>query len=336
MDMDYVRLGSTGTKVSRLCLGCMAFGAGMDWMLNEADSIPILKAAYDAGINFYDTANMYSTGESERIVGKALREFGANRDEMVVATKVFFPMGRGQNQRGLSRKNILASIDASLSRLGMDYVDLYQIHRFDYDTPIEETLDALNEVVRSGKARYIGASSMFSWQFAQYLALADSRGLARFVTMQNHYNLAYREEEREMIPLCESEGIGLMPYSPLAGGFLVSTANAGTVRSQNPLQRDRFKRREDQAVIDALHAVAAKRGAKPAEVAIAWLLSKPNLTPIVGPSKAHHLEDPLKALAIKLDAEEIAALEEPYVTQPVMGPVRPGEVEIMLRRLRSN
>ena len=331
--MDYVRLGSTEAKVSRLCLGCMAFGAGQDWMLNEADSIPILQKAYEAGINFYDTANIYSYGESERILGKALKQFGANRDEMVIATKVFFPMGKGPNQGGLSRKNILAAIDASLSRLGMDYVDLYQIHRFDYDAPMEETLEALTEVVRAGKARYVGASSMFSWQFAQYLGMADAKGLARFATMQNHYNLAYREEEREMIPLCETEGVGIMPWSPLAGGFLVGTAAAGTVRSQSPLTRGRFTRPEDEDVASALRAVAAKRRAKPAEIAIAWLLSKPNVTPIIGPSKLHHLDDPLKATTTKLEAEEIAALEAPYAAQQVIGAVRPGEIEAMLRRL---
>jgi len=330
--MDYVRLGSTEAKVSRLCLGCMAFGAGQDWMLNEADSIPILQKAYEAGINFYDTANVYSNGESERILGRALKQFGANRDDMVIATKVFFQMGKSLNERGLSRKNIMSAIDASLSRLGMDYVDLYQIHRFDYETPMEETLEALSEVVRAGKARYIGASSMFAWQFAQYLDMADAKGLARFVTMQNHYSLAYREEEREMIPLCDAEGIGIMPYSPLAGGFLVGTAAAGTLRSQSLMMRGRFARPEDKAVVSALREVAANRGAKPAEIAIAWLLSKPNVTPIIGPSKLHHLDDPLKAVATKLEASELAALAAPYVSQDVMGAMRPGELEVMLRR----
>ncbi len=321
--MDYVAMGPTGTKVSRLCLGCMSFGAGQDWMLSEADSIPILKKAFDAGINFFDTANVYSLGESERILGNALRQFGANRDDMVIATKVFFPMGKGPNQRGLSRKNIMASIDASLSRLGMDYVDLYQIHRFDYETPMEETLEALTDVVRAGKVRYIGASSMFSWQFAQYLSMADANGWARFVTMQNHYNLAYREEEREMIPLCQAEGIGLLPWSPLAGGFLARADSAKSTRSQLPMYRDRYQRPADQAVLHALRDIAAKRGAKPAEIAIAWLLSMPNVTPILGPSKLEHLDDPLNALSIQLDDDEIAVLEAPYATQDVIGALMP-------------
>jgi aryl-alcohol dehydrogenase (NADP+) len=314
----------------------MAFGGGQDWMLNEADSIPILKKAFEAGINFYDTADIYSAGESERILGRALKQFGANRNEMVIATKVFFPTGNGRNEYGLSRKHIMAAIDASLSRLGMDYVDLYQIHRFDYETPMEETLQALTDVVRAGKARYIGASSMFSWQFAQYLSIADAKGLARFVTMQNHYNLAYREEEREMIPLCEAEGIGIMPYGPLAGGFLVDTAAAATLRSQSPMGRDRFKRPEDKVVVRALRDVAAKRDVKPAEIAIAWLLSKQNVTPIIGPSKLHHLDDPLKAITTNLEAEEIAALEAPYVPQELVGGVRPGELNAVLGQMRSN
>jgi len=317
--MEYVAMGSTGTKVSRLCLGCMAFGAGQDWMLSEDDSIPVLKRAFDAGINFFDTANVYSQGESERILGNALRQFGANRDDMVVATKVFFPMGKGPNMRGLSRKNIMASIDASLARLGMDYVDLYQIHRFDYETPMEETLEALTDVVRAGKARYIGASSMFSWQFAQYLSMADANGWARFVTMQNHYNLAYREEEREMLPLCRAEGIGLLPWSPLAGGFLARPDSASSARAQLPMYRDRYQRPEDRAVLKALRDVAASRGASPAAVAIAWLLSMPNVTPIIGPSKLAHMNDPLDALSIALSDAEIAALEAPYATQDVIG-----------------
>jgi 1-deoxyxylulose-5-phosphate synthase len=317
--MEYVRLGSTGTKVSRLCLGCMTFGGGDDWRLNEADSMPLLKKAYDAGINFYDTANMYSYGESERILGKALKSFKANRDEMVIATKVFFPMSDAPNNGGLSRKHILASIDASLSRLGMDYVDLFQIHRFDYETPMEETLEALNDVVRAGKARYIGASSMYSWQFAKYLNLADKHGFARFVTMQNFYNLAYREEEREMIPLCREEGVGLMPWSPLAGGFLAGNRESGSPRAKVQSQMMRFDRAADQAVVDAVKAVAAKRGVTTAEIALAWLLSKPQLTPIIGISKLHHLDAPFKALETTLAPEEIAALEAPYLTQPVLG-----------------
>jgi len=323
--VEYIRLGSTGTKVSRLCLGCMTFGNSLDWTLNEADSLPIIKKAYESGINFFDTANIYSYGESERILGKSLKAIGAKRDDLVIATKVFFPMTQNPNARGLSRKHILASIDESLSRLGMDYVDLYQIHRFDYETPMEETLEALTDVVRAGKARYIGASSMYAWQFAKYLHLADRKGLARFVTMQNFYNLAYREEEREMIPLCRDEGVGLVPWSPLAGGLLAGNREAGTARSQMNMQREMFVRPEDQAVVNAVKTVAAKRGVKPAQIAIAWLLSKPNLTPIVGASKPHQLDDTIKAIDTQLSPEEIALLEAPYVAQQVLGPLNPNQ-----------
>src|SRR3974390_71727 len=231
--MEYVRLGTTGTKVSRLCLGTMAFGSTQEWMLKEQDRLPVFKKAYESGINFFDTANFYALGETEQILGKLLKEVGANRDEMVIATKVYMPMGPGPNQGGLSRKHIFASIDASLNRLGMDYVDLFQIHRFDYETPMEETLGALTDVVRTGKVRYIGGSAMFAWQFAKYLYLADRHGLARFITMQSHYSLAYREEEREMIPLCMEEGVGFIPFSPLAGGFLVGNCESGTPRAKS-------------------------------------------------------------------------------------------------------
>src|SRR3974390_2282414 len=323
--MEYVRLGTTGTKVSRLCLGTMAFGSTQEWMLKEQDRLPVFKKAYESGINFFDTANFYALGETEQILGKLLKEVGANRDEMVIATKVFMPMGPGPNQGGLSRKHILASIDASLRRLGMDYVDLFQIHRFDYETPMEETLEALTDVVRAGKARYIGGSAMYAWQFAKYLHLADRKGLARFVTMQNFYNLAYREEEREMIPLCRDEGVGLVPWSPLAGGLLAGNREAGTARSQMNMQREMFVRPEDQAVVNAVKTVAAKRGVKPAQIAIAWLLSKPNLTPIVGASKPHQLDDTIKAIDTQLSPEEIALLEAPYVAQQVLGPLNPNQ-----------
>jgi len=318
--MDYVRLGATGLKVSRLCLGCMSFGSGMDWMLSEADSRAIIKKSVEAGINFFDTADIYSHGESELITGKALKDFGPPREETVIATKVFHPMGEDPNRRGLSRKHIMHSIDASLERLGVDYVDLYQIHRFDYSTPIEETLEALDEVVKSGKALYIGASTMWAWQFAKLQFTADRLGTTRFVSMQNHYNLLYREEEREMNPLCVDQGVGLIPWSPIAGGLLAGSRKAGTVRSKSPMIRDRFKRPADEAVIDAVAKVAAARGCRPAEVAVAWLLSRPGVaSPIVGVTKPEHLDDPLKALDAKLTDEEVAELEAPYVAQPAMG-----------------
>ena len=319
--MEYVRMGSTGLKVSRLCLGCMSFGSGMDWMLGEKDSRAIVKKAVEAGINFFDTADVYSRGESESITGKALKDFGPSRDKLVIATKVCLPMGEDPNQRGLSRKHIMHSIDDSLKRLGSDYVDLYQIHRFDYSTPIEETLEALHDVVKAGKALHIGASTMWAWQFAKMQAAAERLGLTRFVTMQNHYNLLYREEEREMNPLCLDQGVGLIPWSPIAGGLLAGSREAGTVRSKSPFARDRFRRPEDQAVIDAVRKVAQARGCNPAEVAIAWLLGRPGMTaPILGITKLAQLDDPLKALETKLSDEEIKALEAPYLTQPAIGP----------------
>ncbi len=324
--MQFVRMGSTGTQVSRLCLGCMSFGGMADWTLNEDQSLPIVRKAVEAGINFFDTADIYSRGESETILGNALRELKVRRDESVIATKVFNPMGRGPNRGGLSRKHIHQSIDASLKRLQLDYVDLYQIHRFDYDTPLEETIEALDDVVKAGKALYIGASSMFAYQFSRYLHRADALGRTRFSMMQNHYNLAYREEEREMNPLCLEEGVGLIPWSPLAGGFLAGNREAGTVRSQSAMGRGRYNRPEDHAVIEALGKVAKARGETPAQVAIAWLLSKPAVTaPIVGVTKPHHLDDPLKAVESPLSAEEVATLEAPYAAQDVIGPIAEGE-----------
>ena len=315
--MEYVRLGSSGLKVSRLCLGCMSFGSGFDWMLPEEPSFALVRKALDLGINFFDTANVYSLGESELILGRALKKFGVRREDVVVATKVFQPMGPGPNQRGLSRKHIFEAIDASLQRLGLDHVDLYQIHRFDLETPIEETLEALTQLVRDGKVRYLGASTMAAYQLAKLLYKSDALGLVRFVSMQNNYSLLYREEEREMIPLCREEGIGLIPYSPIGGGLLAGSRRTGTVRSQSAMARDRFNRKADEAVIDAVAAVARQRGVAPAEVAIAWLLAQPGVTaPIVGATKLGHLDDPVKALGTRLSAEEVATLEGGYETQP--------------------
>ena len=332
--MQYVRMGSTGTQVSKLCLGCMSFGGMADWTLNEDASMPILRKAVEAGINFFDTADIYSRGQSEEILGRGLKELKVRRDESVVATKVFNPMGRGPNRGGLSRKHIAQSIDDSLTRLGMDYVDLYQIHRFDYETPIEETIEALDDVVKSGKALYIGASSMFAYQFSKYLNKADQAGRTRFAMMQNHYNLLYREEEREMNPLCLEEGVGLIPWSPLAGGVLAGSREAGTMRSKSNmgLGRDRYNRPADHAVTDALKKVAADRGESTAQVAIAWLLSKPAVTaPIVGASKAEHLDAPLAAVDNPLTADQIAALEAPYEAQDVIGAINPGERQREIR-----
>jgi len=324
-------MGTTGVQVSRLCLGCMSFGnrTGFtaDWGLDKADSLAILRKAVEAGINFFDTANMYARGESEEFLGWGLSELKVPRDEAVIATKVFGAMGEGPNSSGLSRKHIMQSIDASLTRLGLDYIDLYQIHRFDYETPIEETIEALHDVVKAGKARYIGASSMYAYQFSKYLHRADHLGLTRFAMMQNHYNLLYREEEREMNPLCAEEGVGLMPWSPLAGGFLAGSREAGTARAKWAQKtRERYNRPEDQAVIDVLQDVASARGESPVQVAIAWLLSKPAVTaPIVGATKLAHLDDPLKAIGSKLGVDEIRKLEAPYRAQDIVGALAPGE-----------
>jgi len=314
--MEYVRLGASGLKVSRICLGCMSFGSGSDWMLPEDQSAVIVRKALDQGINFFDTANVYSLGESEQILGRALKTFGVKREDVVVATKLFHPMGPGPNQRGLSRKHVFQAIDDSLRRLGLEYVDLYQIHRFDRETPIEETLEALTQIIRDGKVRYIGASTMAAYQFAKMLGTADRLRLARFVSMQNNYSLLYREEEREMNPLCTEEGVALIPYSPLGGGLLAGSRRTGSVRSRSPMARDRFKRKADEAVIDAVSDVARERGVGPAQVAIAWLLQRPGVTaPIVGATKASHLDDPVKAVGTSLTAEELAKLEGAYETQ---------------------
>ena len=325
--MNHVNLGSTGLKVSRLCLGCMTYGSSRwrEWVLDEEDSRPFFRRALEAGINFFDTADMYSLGMSEEVTGRALKEYGPGRDRLVIATKVYNPMGDDPNQRGLSRKHIKHSIEDSLRRLGTDYVDLYQIHRFDYSTPIEETLRALEDVVREGKALYLGASSMFAWQFHKMLAASERHGLARFVTMQNHYNLIYREEEREMIPLCRDEGIGLLPWSPLARGFLAGgrrKADFGdTRRARTDDLAQRFYYNDaDSAVAEAVTAIAKRRGVPNAQVALAWLLHKPGvIAPIVGASKLPQLEDALQALNLKLDEAEIQALEAPYQPHPVLG-----------------
>jgi len=317
-------MGTTGTQVSRLCFGAMSFGGMADWTLNEEDSFALMRKACEAGINFFDTADVYSRGESEQILGRALKELKVRRDETVVATKVFIPMGRGPNRAGLSRKHIMQSIDASLQRLGMDYVDLYQIHRFDYETPMEETIEALDDVVKAGKALYIGASSMFAYQFSKYLHRADHMGRTRFAMMQNHYNLLYREEEREMNPLCAEEGVGLIPWSPLAGGVLAGSRKAGTTRANSSWSRDRYNRPADQNVLDALEKVAAARGEPAAQVAIAWMLSKPAVTaPIIGATKVSQLDAPLAAVENPLSAEEIAQLEAPYEAQAVIGALGP-------------
>lgn len=323
--MEYANLGSTGLKVSRICLGCMTYGnkTWRPWVLDEAESRPFIRRALELGINFFDTADVYSLGGSETILGRALKEFGPPREKVVVATKVNGVMGDDPNQRGLSRKHIMHAIDASLQRLGTDYVDLYQIHRFDYTTPMEETLQALNDVVRAGKALYIGASSMFAWQFAKYLHLAETEGWACFVTMQNHYNLLYREEEREMIPLCLSERVGLIPWSPLARGVLTGNRQAATTRARtDEFTRSMYTKTQeaDERVVDRVAKLAERHGVAPARIALAWLLHKPAVTaPIVGASKPHHLDDAVAALDIKLSAEDIAALEEPYVPHPVLG-----------------
>jgi 1-deoxyxylulose-5-phosphate synthase len=325
--MDYVNLGSTGTKVSRLCLGCMTYGSSKwrDWVLDYEASLPFFQRAWEAGINFYDTADVYSLGASEVVVGRAVKALGIARERLVIATKVFNPMSDDSNDRGLSRKHIMHAIDNSLGRLDMDYVDLYQIHRFDRNTPIEETLDALSDVVKAGKALHIGASSMYAWQFAKMLHTAELHGYERFVTMQNHYNLVYREEEREMIPACLDQGVGLIPWSPLARGFLTGNRRkedkGETTRAKSDdFAHSMYYQDSDFAVVDRVSEIARRRGVSNAQVALAWLLAKPGVTaPIIGASKLQHLEEALKALALELTDEEIKALEEPYRPHRVLG-----------------
>ena len=325
--MKYINLGKTGMKVSRLCLGMMSYGSKTwrEWVLTEEDAKPFIKRALEAGINFFDTADVYSTGESERITGRLLRELGGRREDVIVATKVHGQMSDDVNDRGLSRKHILDSIDKSLQRLGMDYVDLYQIHRWDYETPIEETMEALNDVVRAGKARYIGASSMFAWQFAKALHTSEKHGWTKFVSMQNHYNLVYREEEREMIPLCIDQGIGLIPWSPLARGFFAGDRKRGgggeTVRSNSdPFGNSLYFRDEDFEVADRVAEIAKARGVSGSQVALAWILSKPYVTsPIIGATRMEHLDQAIAALDIQLSGEEIKQLEDAYKPHPVLG-----------------
>ena len=325
--MDYVNLGATGLKVSRLCLGTMTYGSKKwrEWVLEEEESRPFIKRAIELGINFFDTADMYSLGVSEEIVGRALKDFGGSRERYVVATKVFNAMGDDPNERGLSRKHIMHAIDASLRRIGTDYVDLYQIHRFDYETPVEETMRALHDVVKAGKALYIGASSMFAWQFAKMLHVADSRRLTRFVSMQNHYNLIYREEEREMLPLCREEKIGVIPWSPLARGFLAGNRRkkdfGDTVRAQtDDYAKSMYYQPSDFEVVDCVSEIAQRRGVSNAQVALAWLLHQPGVTaPIIGASKMSHLDDAMAALSLKLEDSEMKALSEPYRPHAVLG-----------------
>ena len=324
--MLYTNLGKTGLQVSRLCLGCMTYGepdrGKHPWTIGEQASRPFLRQALDAGINFFDTANSYSAGTSEEIVGRALLEY-ASRDDVVIATKVFFSESTGPNTMGLSRKSIFREVDASLKRLGTDHIDLYQIHRWDYNTPIEETLEALHDVVKAGKARYIGASSMYAWQFAKALYTADLHGWTRFVSMQPHYNLLYREEEREMLKLCQSEGIGVIPWSPLARGRLTRDWNEVSERQKTDLVDKALYTatvEADRKVIEAVASVAQARGVPRAQVALAWVLQQPVITaPIVGASKPHHLEDAVAALELKLTEDEIRQLEAPYVPHPVAG-----------------
>lgn len=324
--MEYVKLGKTGMDVSRICLGCMSYGVpergNHRWVLNEEESRPFIKRALELGINFFDTANVYSDGTSEEIVGRALKEY-ANRDEIVIATKVHGRMHAGPNGAGLSRKAIMSEIDASLKRLGTDYVDLYQIHRWDYTTPIEETMEALHDVVKAGKARYIGASSMYAWQFLKALHTADKHGWTRFVSMQNYLNLLYREEEREMIPLCEEEKIGLIPWSPLARGRLTRDWDEKTARSET----DEFGKTlyaatadADKRVVDRVAEIASKREVPRAQVALAWVLQRSVVSaPIIGATKMHHLDDAVASVSLQLTPEETAYLEEPYVPHPVLG-----------------
>jgi aryl-alcohol dehydrogenase-like predicted oxidoreductase len=324
--MDYTRLGSSGLKVSRICLGMMSYGdpASRAWFLGEDAAEPIVRRAVEAGINFFDTADMYSEGVSEEITGRLLARLFADREDYVLATKVYFPMGSGPNDRGLSRKHILASIDASLKRLGTDHVDLYQIHRWDPETPVEETMGALHDVVRSGKARYIGASSMYAWQFAKAQHTAERNGWTKFTSMQNHYNLIYREEEREMIPLCIDQGVGVIPWSPLARGVLAGDQQRGarrdTVRAGSDRFADDMYTEADFDVIEVVRAIAGERGVRPAQIALAWLLGRPGVTaPIVGATKLGHLEDAIAATEITLTEDEVTRLEAPYRPHPVLG-----------------
>lgn len=325
--MKYVNLGNTGLKVSRICLGMMTYGSKQwrEWVLEERDARPFIERAMTLGINFFDTADVYSLGVSEEILGRAIKDMAMPREQVVIATKLNGPMGQSPNQRGLSRKHIHHAIDNSLRRLNMDYVDLYQIHRFDADTPIEETIEALHDVVKAGKALYIGASSMDTWQFSKYLHTAEKMGKTKFVSMQNHYNLVYREEEREMIPLCRHEGIAVIPWSPLARGFLAGNRNVRdkgeTLRSKtDDFAHKLYYQEVDFAVVDKLSGIAQIRHMSNAQIALAWILHQPGITsPIIGASKPHHLEEAVAAAEIALSPEELTALAEPYRPHPVLG-----------------
>ncbi|MBN8232991.1 aldo/keto reductase [Corallococcus macrosporus] len=325
--MKYANLGHTGLRVSRICLGCMSYGTPKwrPWVLDEEASQPFFRRAVELGVTFFDTANMYSDGVSEEVTGRALRKY-AKLDEVVLATKVYFPTGSGQNERGLSRKAITQACEASLKRLGVDTIDLYQIHRMDPNTPIEETLSALDQLVRQGKVRYLGASSAYAWQFMRALSVSERNSWARFVSMQNHYNLVYREEEREMLPLCEAEGVGVIPWSPLARGLLAGSRKslddkeATTRAGSDTLSPMLYNQPGDWDVVEAVKQVAEARKAPPAQVSLAWLLSKPVVTaPIIGATKPEHLEDAVKAVNLKLTPEEIKALEAPYKPHAVRG-----------------
>lgn len=319
--MEYVNLGRAGVKVSRICLGCMSFGTDAAWKVELDEAQRLVKKAVDLGVNFFDTANVYSSGRSEGITGECLKGY---RDNVVVATKVYFPMGEGPNDSGLSRRHIMQQIKASLNRLKMDHVDLYQIHRWDYNTPIEETMRALNEVVSLGFAHYIGASSMFAWQFLKALHTSDSLGLARFVSMQNHYNLLYREEEREMIPLCKEEGIALIPWSPLARGFLAGKYQRGKTPKAPRYEADkylseRYFKPEDFDVLDVVLELTKQKDATPAQISLAWLLHKGVTSPIIGATKVEHVEEAVGALEIRLEADDVRRLEEGYTPHPIIG-----------------
>ncbi len=333
--MEYTKLGKTGLSVSRICLGCMSYGdkRWREWVITGEEAREHFAAALEAGVNFFDTADVYSTGVSEEITGRWLGEMAA-RDEIVLATKVHGPMGPGPNRRGLSRKHILEACDASLRRLKTDFIDLYQIHRWDFRTPIEETLEALDSLMRAGKVRYLGASSMAAWQFSKALYIAGERGWRRFVSMQNHYNLVYREEEREMIPLCIDQGVGVIPWSPLARGFLAGNRRSGgtgeTLRAKtDDIARDMYFRESDFAVAEAAASIARERGVTPAQIACAWILQAPGVTaPIIGATKLNHVKELLASVDIKLTKEEVAALEKPYEPHPVLGfePPRPAKM----------
>jgi aryl-alcohol dehydrogenase-like predicted oxidoreductase len=335
--MDFLPLGNSGLKVSRLCLGCMSYGSSKarPWILDEEAALPFFQQALEAGINFFDTADLYSQGMSEEVTGRALKKLGVRREEVIIATKVFYPTGTTPNEQGTSKKHVRHAIDASLRRLGVDYVDLYQIHRYDRSTPMEETLGALTDLIHQGKVLYLGASSMSAWEFAKFLQVARTNGLPRFITMQNHYNLVYREEEREMIPFCLEEKIGVIPWSPLARGFLAGNrprceegrlrqgfvGQGETTRAKTDASAQRLYYQEsDYQVVDRVIDLAKKRGVSNAQIALAWMLHKPGITaPIIGATKPHHLEEAVKALEVRLRKDEIAYLEEPYQPHPILG-----------------